>query len=389
MYVFDNKHECSGCTACKHSCPYNAITMMRDNEGFEYPVIDTEKCIKCGLCQKVCPFNQNYYTDNNFDIPLVFAAKHKDEIIRISSSSGGVFSALSNYVLDNGGIIYGAAFDDDFKVRHIKVDNMLDIRKLKGSKYVQSKLDGIFLDVKEEIKNDRYILFTGTPCQTAGLKAFLRNKDYDKLILVDLVCAGVPSPLIWESYINLLQEKNQSKLKYYSFRNKRTGWHNSCSYAEFEDGKNLHNNPLLDSYRSIFSAHMGSRPSCHYCVFTNFNRPSDITIGDFWGIEKHKPEFDDDKGVSVILINTEKGKTVFNEISKELEYKTSNIEEAKQRNLTMPTKPSPKREQFWIDFNKGGYEFVAKKYTEYGIKNRIKKRIAKPILKKIRTKISK
>lgn len=383
MYVFENKGECAGCTACKHSCPHDAITMVVDIEGFKYPEINNEKCTNCGICRKICPFHEYYNINYSYDTPLVFVAKNKDENVRLSSSSGGVFSAISKFVLDNKGIVYGAAFDDEFKVNHVKINSLLELDKLKGSKYVQSNLGDIFLDIKNEILSDRYVLFTGTPCQVAGLKAYLGSKAYKKLILVDFVCHGTPSPLIWEKYIELLQKKNDSELKKYSFRSKRFGWHNSRLYAEFNNGKYLFVNYLLDSYNGIFYAHTALRPSCHDCVFTNFQRTSDITIGDFWGIEKYKPEFDDNKGVSLLLINTEKGEKIFSQINKDLLYLVSNIDEVKQRNLTMPTKISPKREEFWKGFNKYGYEYVAKKYTTYGMKNRIKQKVIKPILSKI------
>jgi len=309
--------------------------------------------------------------------------KNRDEKVRLSSSSGGIFSAISKFVLDNGGTVYGAAFNDNFEVTHIGAENLAAVDKLKGSKYVQSDLGGVFVDVKRQISNDRYVLFTGTPCQVAGLKAYLGDKNYDKLILVDLVCAGTPSPLVWEKYVELLQIKNDSKLDKFSFRDKRLGWANSSSYARFKNGQELFNDYLLDSYRSIFSGHFASRPSCHSCVFTNFKRISDITIADFWGIEKYKPEFDDNKGVSLLLINTNKGKLIFEAINNNIEYEVSNVQEAVQRNLIMPTKVSPKRKLFWDKFSKHGYKFVAKKYTTYGLKNRIKQKVLKPILVKL------
>ncbi|MDD5416929.1 MAG: Coenzyme F420 hydrogenase/dehydrogenase, beta subunit C-terminal domain [Candidatus Aenigmarchaeota archaeon] len=382
MRVFENKNRCSGCTACMHSCPVKAISMKTDEEGFDYPDIDQKKCINCGTCRKICPFNNKLVRKDLLNAPDVLAAKNKNEETRISSSSGGVFSVLAEHVLSSGRVVYGAAFDNDFIVKHIRISNKNEIIKLKGSKYVQSDLSDVFLQVERDFKQNKQVLFSGTPCQVAGLRAYFNNVIPDKIILVDLVCHGVPSPLVWKEYVNVLQTKMKSKLTSFSFRDKKTGWHNSKLYAEFENHKPLFKNSLLDSFNDIFYKHVALRPSCHSCVFANYERTGDITLADFWGIEKYNPKFDDNKGVSLVLLNTNKGKRIFNAIRDGLVYENRDKRETEQNSLLYkPTSPSNKRDAFWKDFGKHGYEYVAKKYTGYGIIIKMK-RIFKKLLGK-------
>jgi coenzyme F420-reducing hydrogenase beta subunit len=380
LEAFKDKYLCSGCTACMNSCPANAISMVADSEGFNYPIIDDTKCIECGICQKVCPFHNAYDTEDNFEIPLAYAVKHKDDSIRISSSSGGMFTALSNYILNKNGVIYGVAFDDDFRVSHQKAETTSERDKFKGSKYVQSSLGDIFLDLKIELEKGKYVLFTGTPCQTAGLKAYLRNKKYNKLIVCDLVCLGTFSPLIWYDYKSLLVKKKKAHLQYINFRDKTNGWHKSRTRIYFENGLTIYNSPLVEIFDSLFFQHMALRPSCHACVFKNLNRPSDITMADFWGIERINPVFDDNKGISLVLINTQKGEAIFENIKENLLYLSSNINECRQRTLMQADAEPPQRNIFWQDYYCHGFEYVAKKYTSYGLINKIKRNVLKPLL---------
>lgn len=384
MGLFENKAQCSGCTACAHACPSQAIAMVLDSEGFYYPEIDSTNCTDCGLCSAICPFRNQQAKEDRLQYPIVFAAKHKNELTRLSSSSGGMFSAISDYIINNGGIIYGAAFDDAFNVCHQKAQSIVEINKMKGSKYVQSDLGTIFLDVKKELETNRDILFTGTPCQIAGLKAYLGKKKYEKLILCDLVCHGTPSPLIWKDYVDFLKQK-KGDLRQFNFRDKRKGWHESLRSATFADGAVICNTPLIDVFFSIYAELTVLRPACHVCPFACLERVSDLTIADFWGIEKCKPHFDDNKGVSLVLLNTKKGVLIFDKIKDQLIYEESNVNECKQHNLTRPTEPSPQRDIFWKDYYKNGFEYIAKKYTDYGFINRLKhsNSILKTIFKEI------
>jgi len=355
--------------------------MIADREGFAYPYIDSANCTECGLCQKNCSFQDDLNTNGDDFAVQVFAAKHRDDSIRLSSSSGGMFTALSNHTLNKNGVIYGATFDDNFRVVHQKAESIIERNKLRGSKYVQSDLGNIFLDVKTALDMDRDVLFTGTPCQIAGLKAYLGGGEYERLILSDLVCHGTPSPLIWEDYVYFLKKK-KGNLTEFNFRDKRTGWHDSILSAIFADGSIIFNTPIVDVFNSIFYYHVALRPSCHVCPFANFERVSDLTIADFWGIEKCKPHFDDNKGVSLVLLNTKKGAAIFEKIKNHLIYEESNAGECTQRNLIRPTEPSPKRDVFWEDYYKYGFEYVAKKYTDYGFINRVKHAVLKPVLSK-------
>lgn len=384
MRVFEEKEKCSGCTACKYVCPVGAILMVADEEGFLYPEVDEEKCIQCGLCRKTCPFHDEYERGGNFETPLVYAVKHVDENVRKASTSGGMFTALSDYVLMQDGVVYGAAFTSDFRVCHTKAENSKDRDALRGSKYVQSDLGNVFPEIKEILEEEGEVLFSGTPCQTAGLRAYLKGKSYPNLITCDLVCHGTPSPLLWLEYVRLLEEKHVSRLEKFNFREKSLGWHSSRAYATFDDGAVEYETPLLKGFDSLFYQHIALRPSCHKCPFTNLSRPSDVTIADFWGIEKFKPDFDDNKGVSLLLINSPKGNAVFEEIKDMLIYELSSVDECKQgqNHLKKPASQSPKRALFWSDFQKKGIEFVLKKYTHPTIFSRIKQKIIKPILVK-------
>ncbi|KAF1086364.1 F420H2 dehydrogenase subunit F [Sporotomaculum syntrophicum] len=381
MLLYERKEECCGCTACMSICPKKAITMIPDEEGFLYPSINHELCIECDLCKQVCPFSDTYKTSGNYDQPLVYAAKHKDDNVRMNSSSGGMFTAISDYILDIDGVVYGAAFDEKFVVRHQKAETAEERNKFRGSKYVQSNLIGVFEDIKKELKKERTVLFTGTPCQNAGLRSYL-NKNYEKLILCDIVCHGTPSPLIFEKFIRYCGHKNRSSIKEYYCRFKGNGWHSHTEKAVYANGKEDSTSLLSQSYKALFYSHVALRPACHNCKFCNFSRPSDITFGDFWGIEKSMPDFDDNIGVSLLLINSSKGQELFQRISKNLCYRKSNTTDCLQHNLHTPSQPSPRRNKFWQDYKNKGFEYVLKKYAGYGLVPRLKKTVVK-VIKKI------
>jgi coenzyme F420-reducing hydrogenase beta subunit len=376
MIAYDKKEDCSGCTACQNICPHDAISMQADREGFLYPVINEEHCNDCGLCQKICPFQNNYKISGNFKQPLVYAAKHRSDEVRMNSSSGGMFTAISDYILSNAGVIYGAAFDKQFKVCHQRAENKGERNKFRGSKYVQSDLNGVFTEIKNELKNGRMVLFTGTPCQNAGLHAFL-NKSYENLYLCDIVCHGTPSPLLWQEYIHFLEKKNKSRLISYSFRHKGIGWRGYNVYAVFDNGKNKLNTTEVLTYTRIFGSDLALRSSCYNCKFCNFHRPSDITIADFWGIEKSMPEFDDNKGISLVLVNSTKGQGLFQQVSNGLYYRESNTKDCLQPNLHSPSQVSLLREQFWQEYSDKGFEYVLKRYAAYGTIAQTKKTIVK------------
>jgi len=370
--LYERSEDCCGCTACMSICPKDAIMMTADKEGFLYPQIDEALCIECDLCTQVCAFHDSYRIGGNYDQPLVYAAKHRSDEVRMNSSSGGLFTAISDFVLERNGVVYGAAFGKDFEVRHHRAETVEERDRFRGSKYVQSNLLGIYKEVKTELRKGKTVLFTGTPCQNAGLRSFL-NKEYEGLYLCDIVCHGTPSPRLFADYIAFCEKKQGSKIKEYYCRYKGNGWHSHTEKAVFANGKEDFHSLLSQAYKSLFYSHVALRPSCHNCKFCNFNRPSDITIADFWGIEKSMPDFDDNKGVSLVLVSSAKGEALLNGIQESIVARQSSIQDCLQHNLQAPTVPSPKREQFWREYETKGFEYVLKKYGGLGYKQRVRR----------------
>lgn len=303
MKILDNMDLCYGCGACENACPKGAITMSAATDGFLYPSIDENKCVNCSLCKKVCPvINASY---ENSRKPTVYAAMASDEI-RAKSASGGMFSVLAEYAFSKGGVVCGAAFDDDFRsVKHIMIDSEADLDKLRRSKYMQSETGDLFTQVKQKLDQGVFVLFTGTPCQCAGLKTFLR-KDYDNLLIVDLICHGSPSSYVWNKFLDDIAPNK--KVTDANFRYKGLiGW-SATTHVEFDDGSEYTELFKNDPYEQAASKNLASRKSCGTCQFARVPRQGDVTIGDFWGINKYKKVLDDRKGTSALLINTAKGK---------------------------------------------------------------------------------
>lgn len=374
--IFNNKEDCCGCTACKSICPSKAIVMKLDKEGFLYPQINQELCINCSLCKKVCPLKNDFKVQDIFDKPIVYAFKHNSDKVRMTSASGGAYTAISDYALNEFYVIYGSEFNENFSVKHNRTKTSAGRDKFKGSKYVQSGMDLILIQIREDLKKDNSVLFTGTGCQVAGLKLYLEESKVkmDKLILNDIICHGTPSPLLWEDYLSFIQKRN--KLVSYTFRAKEKGWHGYNVKAKFESGKIKINTSDINIYTNLFCSDLALRPSCYNCKFCNYKRPSDILIGDFWGIENSLPEIDDDKGISLVLVNTLKGKKIFEKIKDSAEFVKSNVTDCLQMNLQHPTKMPEKREQFWDDYYKFGFKYISKKYAGYSFKSRSKKFVA-------------
>lgn len=368
-----NKYNCCGCTACASICKHHAIEMTPDDLGFLYPQVDYDKCVNCGLCESVCSFNDNYDKSLNLETPLAFAARHKnvDEIMK--SRSGAVFAAISDFVLEEGGVVYGAGFKDHFQVSHSRATTKTERDEFRGSKYVQSNLSGILSMVKEDLQNGLLVLFSGTPCQTSGVNAFVGHSLRENLILLDIVCHGVPSPYIWRDYLDYIEKKQGAKLSYVNFRDKELyGWkaHKETFGFENEKGRKCFN--------SLFYNHVMFRHSCEKCPFANFTRPSDITLGDYWGWERIDTSFaEDDKGCSLILINTRRGKILFEKIKDDIDFLPTTLEKCSQPNLLYPTKVHPHRDCFEKAYVKYGFQRTMVKYGYLGwrlyIKNAIKK----------------
>jgi coenzyme F420-reducing hydrogenase beta subunit len=364
MIQITNKADCCGCTACASVCAHHAINMEPDAMGFLYPKVDTDKCTECGLCEKVCAFNPNYDRSLNLPEPQIYAARHKDMHEIETSRSGAAFIAISDYVLEQEGVVYGAGYTDHFRVVHKRATNKEERNEFKGSKYVQSDLRDIFPQVKADLKQGLTVLFSGTPCQTAGLASYIGKRLREKLILVDIVCHGVPAPYIWRDYLAYLEKKYKQPIVEVNFRDKsRIGWNGHIESFIFQDGSKKE----FNTYTYLFYRHIMLRPSCSKCHYTNFNRPSDFTLADYWGWEKLSPYFNkDNKGCSLLLINSEKGLEIFEKRKEELDYLATTQELCIQPNLQHPSKFNIQWIKFEKLYKKQGFAAVAKRYGSLG-----------------------
>lgn len=312
MIKIKDKSKCCGCSACQQICPKQCISMIGDKEGFLYPKVDTSSCIDCGLCEKTCPI----INQSDAHKPLyVFAAYNHDEAIRKDSSSGGVFTLLAEKVISKGGVVFGARFDEDFNVRHDYTETVEGLAKFRGSKYLQSRMLDSYINAKRFLDEGRMVLFSGTPCHIAGLNHFLR-KQYKNLLTVECVCHGVPSPMVWQSY---LKDSDITPAEV-SFRDKKNSWKRYNVTISGIEGSHQSTPYMENAYMNVFLSDLSLRPSCYDCPAKSGRSNSDITLGDFWGIENISLEFDDDKGCSLLMINTETGEKAVEtlDIAKEL-----------------------------------------------------------------------
>lgn len=386
MILFEDKSKCCGCTACSNACPCNAITMIADDEGFKYPEINSDLCVECGKCKAVCQIH-SLKKENEFE-PIVFAAKNADEDIRAKSTSGGMFSVFADEIISNNGVVYGVAYAEDFTVQHERADSLEICERFRGSKYVQSELSDCFKKVKEDLESGRRVLFTGTPCQIAGLKTFLGDKAHsENIILCEIICHGAPSPKLWKEHIALLESERGSRVVNYRNRSKVLGWHGHNEHVFFENGKEEYKTKLSQLHKDLFYAHLSIRPSCYACEHTQFPRSADISIADFWGIENFLPDFDDNKGTSMLILNTSKAMDFYNQVKDKLICRESNIADAFYDNHKKPAKMNVNRESFWRDYKARGYLYVAQKYSAYTAIGRIKRQ-TKIVLKEISKKLN-
>jgi coenzyme F420-reducing hydrogenase beta subunit len=310
----------------------------------------------------------------------VYAIKHKDERIREASRSGGFFTALSDWFLNHKGVVYGCVLTEKYEAKHIRCIDKNVRNLMRGSKYIQSSMGNCFELVKKDLDECKNVLFTGTSCQIDGLKHYLQ-REYDNLFCLDIVCHGVPSKKVWIEYLKWLSKDDLGSISSVDFRNKVDfGWHTHVETITFKDGSKINS----EVFQRLFYGHAVLRPSCYVCPYKNVFHPGDITIADFWGIDKCKPEFDDNKGVSLVLVNTEKGLMYWDKIKDDLQVEESNIDDAMQRPLIAPF-PKPKnRERFWADFRSKKFSYIARKYGGYGRVNAMKRLIKKNIKKIIR-----
>jgi coenzyme F420-reducing hydrogenase beta subunit len=333
--------------------------MIEDEEGFRYSIIDKNKCIECRKCIGVCQIHQET-NKNNFNESKYFSAQHKNDEIIMESSSGGVFSALANIILEQGGVVYGCIYDENMKAIQVEIEILDDLKLMRGSKYVQSDMLNCHIQVKKQLDEGRYVLFTGTSCQVASIKAFI-GREYENLLLVEILCHGVPSPKLFKDYIDYLQGKHKGKVINYEFRNKkRDGWGSEHrSYYEVEKGNKIKGyRPILPAYFCAFFYGINLRPSCYECKHATLKRSSDITLGDFWGYwKKYKRNFP--KGISVIGINSMKGMEFIDKLSKVMIIENISFEEAtaSNTNFTKPVNRPANRDDFYRRLS-------GKKYSE-------------------------
>lgn len=343
-----NNKDCCGCTACYSICTRNAIIMVEDGKGFKYPQINEKLCNKCGLCKKVCNFDIFKSVEKNIKC---YAVKHKDDNEIFSSRSGAVFIALAELVLKQNGVVFGVEFDTVNHIIHKQENDKSGVNKFKGSKYVQSDMKECFSECEQLLIEGKKVLFSGTACQIDGLLSFMRIRkvDISSLITVDIICHGVPSPKLWRDFIAFIEKKHNKSVIAADFRDKEQfGWREHKETIIFEDNYSI----SMRNWTNVFYKHIMFRDSCYNCSYTTPYRNSDITIADYWGIENNVPEYDDNKGVSLVMIQSQKGKQYFEEIKECIYYKETKLESSMQPNLSHPSIKGDSYDIFWKDYSK-------------------------------------
>lgn len=350
---------CTGCRACEAICPVKAIKMNSNSEGFIYPQINNQLCINCNLCNNVCPIEKKVDKKEN----LYYIVQHRDVEQRLRSQSGGLFAAIAETILKNSGICYGAAIDEEFKVNHKRIDSLDKLWTLQGSKYVQSNTLKTFQEVKQDLLNDKIVLYSGTSCMISGLKRFLSisGTNIENLITCDFICHGVASPKVWNENIKY-QEQKHGVLKKVNFRDKKNGWHSHMESYLFEDLNIVSEN----YYTELFYSHAILRKCCYSCMYLDIDKKSsDITMADFWGIKTAKLDIkDDNTGISVAVVHSEKGLKLLN--ASNLLIVDTDKSTATSNNLSKAATMPKWRANFWYDLKNNGYEYCLKKYTIYG-----------------------
>lgn len=366
MQIFEKKSNCCGCSLCAEKCPTKAIIMKEDEEGFLYPLLDEKKCISCKLCFNICDFRTPKRKNTHNKKPLILAGKHKADDIRKKTTSGGIFAAFCTQIINEGGVVYGAAFDEKFAVIHGKAETLRECQEFFGSKYCQSNTCDIFEEIQKELCNGKTVLFSGVPCQVAAVAKGFLPQNKESLYLVDIICHGVPSPKLWKEYIDFIENSNKKKIMKITMRDKSVGWRGFNTRITFDDGEYVSNTREAKIFEYLFSSNLCLRPSCYECRYVEFNNQSDISIGDFWGIENICPEFEDKGGVSLIMVHTDKGRKLLEKTNKQIETISVGTDIKLQHNVYYPTKKPENREVFWNEYYKGGFRKLARKYTIYG-----------------------
>lgn len=375
---------CTGCGACANICPKDCIELVEQKEGFKYPKINQEHCINCGQCIKVCPINKS---ENHSDELVAYGAYTKDAQVRKESSSGGLFSAIALEILNNKGVVFGAAISDDNTVCHSKVEKEEDLYKLRGSKYVQSNINYIYRELKKEADSGKEVLFMGTPCQVAGARAFL-NHAYDNVLFGEFICHGVPSESLWKKYLEFIKKRYRDNIKEIYFRNKKYGWKQQCMTIHFSSGKKYVKRSYYDLWYRVFQENICLRKSCHGCKFRIEQSMADFCLGDFWGCSVVAPEMDGEEGTSLVIVKTQKGQDILRRVSDRIILNEVDFKECALYNkaLIQPEKAHPLRKDFLEEQNKLEFKQLVEKYCPISFSQIVKKEIfcvVKMILKKV------
>lgn len=362
MINVSDKSQCCGCWACENICPKKCITMKEDHEGFRYPEIDEDSCINCGLCERVCPIK---LPKQNDDVPLSYVVQHKNSNILRTSTSGGFFTSIAKYAIEKGGVVFGATFDVNMELHHSYSDTLEGCKKFRGSKYVQSLIGDTYKQAKSFLDSGRIVVFSGTPCQIAGLYGFLKERIYENLITVDLVCRGVPSPLLFRKYISFYEKKGKSKIINYLSRDKYYGYDYSTATIFFDNKKKqYHKGMEADIMLRLYFKNICSRPSCYNCHFKTLNRVSDFTIFDCWNAQSVSKKFSRN-GATNVFIHTPKGQLVFDKIKEDFLFASSQINYIIEHDGLMIKHFVPvnsERDEFFNDLNKQDIKYIENKY---------------------------
>ncbi len=355
--------QCNGCKMCGDLCPVNAISYHTDEKGFWYPVIDHSKCIRCNKCEKICPHVNGCIRYKN--PPVVYAAWSKDHEIRMQSTSGGLSYELGKKVINNGGYVVGCSYADCYrKAVHMVAHTLEELEPLMQSKYLQSDTAGIYRKVKKLLDKGNLVMFVGTPCHNAALANYL-DKEYDRLIQVEFICRGITSPLAHERYLDYLEDKFHSDIVYFRSKDKRYSWNAFGTAAKFQNGDEYFKNRGFDPKVVSYHRNLTVRPSCEECKCKTPNRVADITLADFWGIEKSSLNPYLEEGTSVVLINSPKAMALFQSLGDSIGFYEKNIEDVAKGNpaLYHNLKLSRHWEAFWDDFGKYPFDVLVKKYV--------------------------
>lgn len=369
-----DQSRCTGCGACVGVCPVSAIAMKEDAEGFLYPEIDPSLCVGCDACNRACPVEQSREPEQK---AKAFMAYSRDPLLRKQSSSGGAFSMLARKILEQGGTVFGCAMDADCRgASHIRVESLEDLARLRGSKYVQSRMDDVLRQVQKDLREGRWVLFSGTPCQVAGLRGFLGDQKQEKLLTVDLICHGAPSPMVWREYVRQLEKEAGSKLIRVQFRDKARGWRLFSLHCEFENGSVRSKTVAEDLYLRSFVQDLYLRPSCHQCAFKGNGYRSDLTLGDFWGVERVLPQEAGDEGVSLIIAHTGKGIAALENLEGAVRPVPLAPSLESNRPYYCSVKPNPYRNIALRQIRLRGTEGVLAKYCGTGLTAKCRRKLA-------------